>query len=122
MTDPASVEDALRVVLRGENGEIKHAQDVKGPNPEVWGDDSERPDPFATAGETGMPLGEVHYDDFADSNLDELRKLASERGVSGVSKSARPEVIEALHKAGVGVVKGPGEEWERNEKGEYVNR
>lgn len=83
MADQFGVEDNVGVVLRGPDGEIKHAEGVKGPDPEVWGDDSERPDPFVAGGEVGLALNEVTDD-----------------GVKGPSS----------------------EQWETNEKGEYVNR
>lgn len=118
MQDPIGVEDSLRVVLRGEDGQIKHPEDVKGPDPAVWGDNADRPDPFEGAADAGIPVGEWR-DDLEEKNTQELRELASDYGITGRSKG---DLIDTLKAHGIGVTKGPGPEWEQNEKGEYVNR
>lgn len=122
MRDEIGVEDNVGVVLRSEDGGIKHAEGVNGPDPEVWGSDEERPDPFAGEPDPGIPVGVVRYDYFEDDSVEDLRQRAKDAGITGVSKAARNDVLAALHEAQIGVTKGPGRQWETNEKGEYVNR
>lgn len=51
--DQTSVSDQVQVdqpnpyIAKDESGEVVFAGGVKGPDPEVWGDPADRPDPFA---------------------------------------------------------------------------
>lgn len=60
--DGTGASDATQVVLRAEDGTITHAEGVKGPDPDVWGADEERPDPFAAQADEGVPLDTVTDD------------------------------------------------------------
>ena len=124
-SDATGVEDAVAVVVRGAGGEVKHASGVKGPDPAEWGDDAERPSPFAGTeeiGTAGVPQGEVAYEDLTGRGKDELMELAREHDLPGRSSMSVEELAADLGRLGVGVVKGPGRQWETDDQGRYVNR
>lgn len=68
--------------------------------------------PVEISADAGLaaPKSEVHVNklnpNYAEMTVKELRTLAQNRGVAGVGKMSRKEIIEALHKKDSGVMEG----------------
>ncbi|MDP9439069.1 MAG: Rho termination factor N-terminal domain-containing protein [Actinomycetota bacterium] len=95
--------------------------EVKGPGPE-W---AKRDEQLKSAGlyeEPPLEIGEIRRTGLDEKSVEDLRSMASEQGVEGRSSMAKDDLAQALYDLGVGVIKGPGPQWETDENGRYVNR
>lgn len=98
--------------------QVKVELNASGPDPNVWGDDADRPVSASDASAAeGMEIGEVRMADLESINMDELRAMSP-----GVKGSTKAELIQKIEENGQGTIKGPGEEWRKDETGGYVNR
>ncbi len=93
-----------------EVSEIEASQENDAPVSATGGADSSKEVEVTSSVSSSRPTGEVHVNklepNYTTMAVKELRTLAQNRGIAGVGKMSRKELIEALNKKDSGVVEG----------------